>query len=60
MEIGALEKLAQEGLRGNRDRLAVEKRVCPGVREVPHDLKGVHDVGGLLRQYQTDQWVRMA
>ena len=59
MAIGTSEKLAQEGLRGNRDWLAVGKRVGSGVREVSHDLKGVRGAGGLRRQYQTDRWVRM-
>ena len=59
MAIGKSEKLALEGLRGNRDWLAVGKRVGSGVREVSHDLKGVRGAGGLLRQYQTDRWVRM-
>ena len=59
MATGASEKLAQEGLCGNRDRLAVGKRVGSGVREVSHDLKGVRGAGSLLRQYQTDRWVRM-
>ena len=35
------EKLAQEGLRRDRDRLAVGERIRAGVRKVPHDLKGV-------------------
>ena len=57
---GRSEKLAQEGLRGNRDRFAVGKRICSGVREVAHDLEGVHGTGGFLhRQYQTDRWVRI-
>lgn len=59
MAIGASEKLAQEGLRGNRDRLAVGKRVSPCVRKVAHDLERMRGVGGLRRLYQTDRWVRM-
>lgn len=59
MAIGTSEKLTQEGLRGNRDWLAVGKRVGSGVREVSHDLKGVRGAGSLLRQYQTDRWVRI-
>ena len=59
MAIGTSEKLAQEGLRGNRDRLAVGKRVGSGVREVSHDLKGVRGAGSLRHLYQTDRWVRM-
>ena len=59
MATGASEKLAQEGLRGNRDRLAEGKRVGFGVREVSHDLKGVRGAGGFLHLYQTDRWVRM-
>ena len=35
------EKLAQEGLRRDRDRLAVGERIRAGVRKVSHDLKGV-------------------
>ena len=50
MAIGTSEKLAQEGLRGNRDWLAVGKRVGSGVREVSHDLKGVRGVGSLLHR----------
>ena len=60
MATGASEKLAQEGLRGNRDRLAVGKRVSPCVRKVAHDLESMRGAGGLRRQYQTDRWVRMA
>ena len=60
MTIGASEKLAQEGLRGNRDRLAVGKHVSPCVRKVAHDLERMRGVGSLRRQYQTDRWVRMA
>ena len=59
MVIGTSEKLAQEGLRGNRDWLAVGKRVGSGVREVSHDLKGVRGAGSLRHLYQTDRWVRM-
>ena len=47
---GRLEKLAQEGLRGDRNRLAVGKRVGSGVREVAHDLKGVSGAGRLLHR----------
>ena len=47
---GRLEKLAQEGLRGDRNRLAVGKRVGSGVREVAHDLKGVRGAGRLLHR----------
>ena len=50
MAIGTSEKLAQEGLRGNRDRLAVGKCVGSGVREVSHDLKGVRGAGSLLHR----------
>ena len=67
---GRSEKLAQEGLCGDRNRLAVGKRVGFGVREVAHDLKGVRGSSSLLligrygknaaaMQYQTDRWVRM-
>ena len=35
------EKLAQEGLRRDRDRLAVGERIRAGVWKVSHDLKGV-------------------
>ena len=59
MATGASEKLAQEGLRGNRDRLAVGKRVSPCVRKVAHDLERMRGAGGRLHQYQTDRWVRM-
>ena len=45
---GASEKLTQEGLRGNRYRLAVRERVGFGVWEVSHDLKGVRGTGGFL------------
>ena len=48
MAIGTSEKLAQEGLRGNSDRLAVGKRVGFGVRDVAHDLKGVCGSSSLL------------
>ena len=47
---GRSEKLAQEGLCGDRDRLAVGKRVGSGVREVAHDLKGVCGTGRLLHR----------
>ena len=50
MAIGTSEKLAKEGLRGNRDWLAVGKRVGSGVREVSHDLKGVRGAGSLLHR----------
>ena len=59
MATGASEKLAQEGLRGNRDRLAEGKRVGSGVREVSHDLERMRGAGSLLHLYQTDRWVRM-
>ena len=59
MATGASEKLAQEGLRGNRNRLAVGKSVGSGAREVSHDLKGVRGAGSLRHLYQTDRWVRM-
>lgn len=36
-----LEQLAQKGLRGNRDRLAVGERIDCRVRQIAHDLKGV-------------------
>lgn len=48
MAIGASEKLAQEGLCGNRDRLAVGKRVGSCVRKVAHDLERMRGAGGLL------------
>ena len=48
MAIGTSEKLAQEGLYGNRDRLAVGKRVSPCVRKVAHDLECMSGAGGLL------------
>lgn len=47
---GRSEKLAQEGLCGDRDRLAVGKRIGSGVREVAHDLKGVCGAGRLLHR----------
>ena len=50
MATGASEKLAQEGLRGNRDRFAVGKRICSGVREVAHDLERMRGAGGLLHR----------
>ena len=53
------EKLAQEGLRRDRDRLAVGERIRAGVRKVSHDLKGVRGSRRFLHQYQTDLWVRM-
>ena len=67
---GRSEKLAQEGLCGDRDRLAVGKRVDCRVRQIAHDLKGVRGSSSLLligrygkntaaMQYQTDRWVRM-
>lgn len=59
MAIGTSEKLAQEGLRGNRDWLAEGKRVGSGVREVSHDLERMRGAGGLRHLYQTDRWVRM-
>ena len=39
MATGASEKLAQEGLRGNRDRLVVGKSVGSCVRKIAHDLE---------------------
>ena len=65
-----LEQLAQKGLRGNRDRLAVGERIDCRVRQIAHDLKGVCGSSSLLligrygkntaaMQYQTDRWVRM-
>jgi len=45
---GRSEKLAQEGLRGNRDWNAVGKRVGFGVWEVSHDLKCVRGTRGFL------------
>ena len=59
MAIGTSEKLAQEGLRGNRDWLAEGKRVGSGVREVSHDLKGMRGAGSLRHLYQTDRWVSL-
>ena len=53
------EKLAQEGLRRDRDRLAVGERIRAGVRKVSHDLKGVCGSRRFLHQYQTDLWVRI-
>ena len=50
MAIRASEKLAQEGLRGNSDRLAEEKRVGSGVREVSHDLERMRGAGSLLHR----------
>ena len=48
MSIKTSEKLAQEGLRGNRDRLAVGKRVGSCIRQVAHDLERMRGSGGLL------------
>ena len=48
MAIETSEKLAQEGLRGNRDWLAVGKCVGSCVRKVAHDLKSMRGAGGLL------------
>ena len=59
MATGASEKLVQEGLRGNRDWLAVGKRVSSCVWKVAHDLERMRGAGSLRRQYQTDRWVRM-
>lgn len=59
MATGASEKLAQEGLRGNRDWLAEGKRIGSGVREVSHDLERMRGTGSLRHLYQTDRWVRM-
>ena len=59
MATGASEKLAQEGLRGNRDRLAVGKSVGSCVREGSHDLERMRGAGGFRHLYQTDRWVRM-
>ena len=67
---GRSEKLAQEGLCGDHDRLAVGKRVGCRVRQIANDLKGVRGSSSLLligrygkntaaMQYQTDRWVRM-
>ena len=52
MATGASEKLAQEGLRGNCDWLAVGERVGSGVGEVAHDLESVH--GESLRKRGLD------
>ena len=57
MVIGTSEKLAQEGLRGNSDRLAEGKCVGSGVREVSHDLERMRGAGSLRHLYQTDRWV---
>ena len=59
MAIGTSEKLTQEGLRGNRNRLAVGKSVGSCVRKIAHDLERVRGAGGLRHLYQTDRWVRM-
>ena len=59
MVIGTSEKLAQEGLRGNRDRLAVGKSVGSCVRKIAHDLERMRGAGGFRHLYQTDRWVRM-
>lgn len=59
MAIGASEKLAQEGLCGNLDRLAVGKRVGSCVRKIAHDLERMRGAGSLRRQYQTDRLVGM-
>ena len=59
MAIGTSEKLAQEGLCGNCDRLAAGKRIGSCVRKVAHNLESMRGTGGLLHQYQTDRWVRM-
>lgn len=55
------EKLAQEGLRRDRDRLAVGERIRAGVWKVPHDLKGVCGPRRFLhrRNYQTSVYARM-
>ena len=55
------EKLAQEGLRRDRDRLAVGERIRAGVRKVTHDLKGVCGSRRFLhcRNYQTSASARM-
>ena len=50
MVIGTSEKLTQEGLRGNSDRLAEGKRVGSGVREVSHDLERMRGAGSLLHR----------
>ena len=57
--IGTSEKLAQEGLRGNRDRLAVGECVGPCVRKVAHDLERMRGAGAFQRLYQTDRPVGM-
>ena len=59
MATGASEKLAQEGLRGNRDRLAVGKSVGSCVRKIAHDQERMRGAGGFRHLYQTDRWVRM-
>ena len=59
MVIGTSEKLTQEGLCGNSDRLAEGKRVGSGVREVSHDLERMRGAGGFRHLYQTDRWVRI-
>ena len=59
MATGMSEKQVQEGLRRNRDRLAVGKRIGSCVRKVAHDLKSVRGAGGFQRQYQTDRPVGM-
>ena len=55
------EKLAQEGLRRDRDRLAVGERIRAGVWKVSHDLKGVRGSRRFLhrRNYQTSASARM-
>lgn len=68
---GRSEKLAQKGLCGDHDRLAVGKRVGCRVRQIANDLKGVRGSSSLLligrygkntaaMQYQTDRYVRMS
>ena len=47
---GRSEKLAQEGLCGDRDRLAVGKRIDCRVRQIANDLKGVCGTGRLLHR----------
>ena len=59
MEDHRSEKLAQEGLRGNRDRFAVGKRVGSCVWKVSHYLESVRGAGGLLHQNQTIASARM-
>ena len=49
---GASEKLAQEGLRGNRNRIAVGERVGSCVRKVAHNLESMRSAGGLLHRYK--------